>query len=101
MTRHFIALATLTLLASTPAAAQFVPANTTGQHWDVVHVGVLDHGSKRIFGVVGGELIAHMLFPELAQHFLGSRRVGAGLCGPSLLHDQLLSGFVACASRTT
>src|SRR6266513_880013 len=50
--------------------AQLVPADTPGQHWDMVHVGVLNHGGDRVLGVMGYKLMSHMLLPELAKSFL-------------------------------
>jgi hypothetical protein len=43
----------------------------------MVHVGVLDHGSEGVLGVVGDELVSHMFLPELAQIFLGSGEAAA------------------------
>src|SRR6266478_1862489 len=67
--------------------AQRLLANTAGQHWDVVDVSVLDHGSERLLGVVGRELIPHMLLPKALQSFLGRREFCVWLCFLLFLHD--------------
>lgn len=54
---------------------QLLSAHTSGHHRNVVHVGIWHHGGEGVFDVMGGELVAHMLLPELAQKLLSSREV--------------------------
>src|SRR5207247_8326964 len=55
--------------------SQLILADTAGQHWDVVHVSVLDHGAERLLVVASVELMTHMLLPQLLQSFLGWREM--------------------------
>src|SRR5205809_4264063 len=50
---------------------QFILANATGQHWDVVDISVLDHGGERLLVVASVKLVAHMVLPEPLHSFLG------------------------------
>src|SRR5207249_8592665 len=69
---------------------EFIPANTAGQHWNVVDISVLDHGGERLLVVASVELMTHMLLPELLQSFLGGREMCVWLRFLLVLHDSLL-----------
>ena len=59
--------------------AQRVFADASCQHRNVIDVGIVNHGSESVLGVVSGKLVPHMFVPEIAQKFRANACLGAGL----------------------
>src|SRR5438552_8546068 len=54
--------------------AKLFPSDTSCQHRNMVHIGVLDHSGESLLGIVSPKLVPHVFLPEITQDLLRDRK---------------------------
>src|SRR5437868_11399261 len=54
-------------------------SDASGQHRNMVDIGILDHSGESLFSIMRGKLVTHVFLPEITEDLLRGRQFCIGM----------------------